>query len=144
MRATVETFLAVAASPDQLSRSLPVSGRVGFTLVVEGDVTGLRPGRLAEPVGWRDPVVTGGRSLAEVISSPAGGAGATTTIDQSRFVDPSMAEIARRDFGGLHHVTASYVGADGAQHQIHLFVEQEPSRLALVGVIAEVGQLPAG
>jgi hypothetical protein len=55
-----------------------------------------------------------------------------------------MAEIARRDFGGLHHVTASYVGADGAQHQIHLFVEQEPSRLALVGVIAEVGQLPAG
>jgi hypothetical protein len=149
LRSAAETVLAAAADPATRSEAFPVSPRVGFTLVADGAVHDLRPERLNEVSGWQDPLTGDGRSVAEVISAPtaaAGGGGGELAFvtNQYRFVDPSVAEIARRDFGSLPHVTVSYQGADGRQHHLHVFVEREPTRVALVGAIAEVGELPPG
>jgi hypothetical protein len=144
LRTAAEAVMAAAAAPQALGGSLsfPVSDRVGFTVVVDGEVIDLQPRRVTGAAGWQDPLTDDGRSLVEALSPPPGGPGAlSVTANQNRFVDPAMVEVAGRDFGGLPHVTASYVGADGTQHHIHVFVEREPTRVVVVGVIAEVGEL---
>lgn len=141
LRGEAESFMFLAANPEIAAPWFNVS-RIGFTIYVEGTRVDLPARRLQDSAGWSDPLVgPDGElpSLADLFSAPPGNnaAAITTDVPATGFFDPDMRGVAGFYFRGLSSVTASYVGADGAEHLTHLFYESGPLGAELVGAIVE-------